>query len=124
MTEMARLIEMHNIKPAQVVKVEVGANHAMLQALLHHQPQTGLEAKFSMEFCMAILLGVFRLPGACEAHVTYRVPCPRLNRHRSSLQTSRPGMPFRCCNLRDGSRNGHSRIYNSNLGGALNASRP
>jgi 2-methylcitrate dehydratase PrpD len=56
MTEMARLIEVHNIKPAQVVKVEVGANHAMLQALLHHQPQTGLEAKFSMEFCMAILL--------------------------------------------------------------------
>jgi 2-methylcitrate dehydratase PrpD len=56
MTEMARLIEMHDIKPAQVVKVEVGANHAMLQALLHHRPQTGLEAKFSMEFCMAILL--------------------------------------------------------------------
>jgi 2-methylcitrate dehydratase PrpD len=56
MTEMARLIELHDIKPAQVVKVEVGANHAMLQALLHHQPQTGLEAKFSMEFCMAILL--------------------------------------------------------------------
>jgi 2-methylcitrate dehydratase PrpD len=28
----------------------------MLQALLHHHPQTGLEAKFSMEFCMAILL--------------------------------------------------------------------
>jgi 2-methylcitrate dehydratase PrpD len=56
MTEMARLIEVNNIKPAQVVKVEVGANHAMLQALLHHNPQTGLEAKFSMEFCMAILL--------------------------------------------------------------------
>jgi 2-methylcitrate dehydratase PrpD len=28
----------------------------MTQALLHHHPQTGLEAKFSMEFCMAILL--------------------------------------------------------------------
>jgi 2-methylcitrate dehydratase PrpD len=56
MTEMARLIEVNNIKPAQVAKVEVGANHAMLQALLHHHPQTGLQAKFSMEFCMAILL--------------------------------------------------------------------
>jgi 2-methylcitrate dehydratase PrpD len=56
MTEMARLIEVNNLKPAQVVKVEVGANHAMLQALLHHRPQTGLQAKFSMEFCMAILL--------------------------------------------------------------------
>jgi 2-methylcitrate dehydratase PrpD len=56
MTEMMRLIESHDIRPAQVKQVDVGANHAMTQALLHHQPQTGLEAKFSMEFCMAILL--------------------------------------------------------------------
>ena len=28
----------------------------MLNALLHHEPKTGLEAKFSMEFCIAILL--------------------------------------------------------------------
>jgi 2-methylcitrate dehydratase PrpD len=56
MTELMRLIEQHDIRPAQVKQVDVGANHAMTQALLHHQPQTGLEAKFSMEFCMAILL--------------------------------------------------------------------
>jgi 2-methylcitrate dehydratase PrpD len=28
----------------------------MPNALIHHQPKTGLEAKFSMEFCMAALL--------------------------------------------------------------------
>jgi len=28
----------------------------MTTTLLHHQPKTGLEAKFSMEFCLAILL--------------------------------------------------------------------
>jgi 2-methylcitrate dehydratase PrpD len=56
MTEMMRLIEANDIRPAQVKQVEVGANHDMTQALLHHHPQTGLEAKFSMEFCMAILL--------------------------------------------------------------------
>jgi 2-methylcitrate dehydratase PrpD len=56
MTEMMRLIESHDIRPAQVKQVDVGANHAMTQALLHHHPQTGLEAKFSMEFCVAILL--------------------------------------------------------------------
>jgi 2-methylcitrate dehydratase PrpD len=56
MTEMMRLIELHDIRPAQVKQVEIGANHAMTQALLHHQPQNGLEAKFSMEFCAAILL--------------------------------------------------------------------
>jgi len=56
MTEMARLIEKHNVKPSQVTAVEVGANHNMTAALLHHQPKNGLQAKFSMEFCMAILL--------------------------------------------------------------------
>jgi 2-methylcitrate dehydratase PrpD len=56
MTEMLRLIEANDIRPAQVRQVEVGANHNMTQALLHHHPQNGLEAKFSMEFCMAILL--------------------------------------------------------------------
>ncbi|MEA3149808.1 MAG: hypothetical protein QOD56_747, partial [Gammaproteobacteria bacterium] len=56
MTELMRLIELHDIRPAQVKQVDVGANHAMTQALLHHHPQTGLEAKFSMEFCVAILL--------------------------------------------------------------------
>src|ERR1700726_1950973 len=56
MTELARLIEAHNIQAAQVEKVEVGANHNMTTTLLHHQPKTGLEAKFSMEFCLAILL--------------------------------------------------------------------
>jgi 2-methylcitrate dehydratase PrpD len=56
MTEMMRLIEAHNILPAQVEKVDIGANHNMTTTLLHHQPKTGLEAKFSMEFCLAILL--------------------------------------------------------------------
>jgi 2-methylcitrate dehydratase PrpD len=56
MTELARLIETNNIQAAQVEKVDVGANHNMTTTLLHHQPKRGLEAKFSMEFCMAILL--------------------------------------------------------------------
>src|SRR6202171_545800 len=56
MTELARLMEANNIEATQVEKVDVGANHLMTTTLLHHQPKTGLEAKFSMEFCMAILL--------------------------------------------------------------------
>jgi 2-methylcitrate dehydratase PrpD len=56
MTELARLINIHEIQAAQVEKVDVGANHNMTTTLLHHQPKNGLEAKFSMEFCMAILL--------------------------------------------------------------------
>jgi 2-methylcitrate dehydratase PrpD len=56
MTELARLIATNNIEAAQVEKVDVGANHNMTTTLLHHNPKTGLEAKFSMEFCIAILL--------------------------------------------------------------------
>jgi 2-methylcitrate dehydratase PrpD len=56
MSELARLIEANNIQAAQVEKVDIGANHNMVTTLLHHQPKTGLEGKFSMEFCLAILL--------------------------------------------------------------------
>jgi 2-methylcitrate dehydratase PrpD len=56
MTELMRLIEANNIQATQVEKVDVGANHNMTTTLLHHDPKTGLNAKFSMEFCLAILL--------------------------------------------------------------------
>src|SRR6266853_1407534 len=56
MTEMLRLIHANSIKAADVERIEVGTNHNMPNALIHHQPTTGLQGKFSMEFCMAILL--------------------------------------------------------------------
>jgi 2-methylcitrate dehydratase PrpD len=56
MGEMQRLIREHHIKAADVEKVELGANHAMTTSLLHHHPTTGLQGKFSMEFCLSILL--------------------------------------------------------------------
>ncbi len=56
MTELLRLIHANSIKAADVERIEVGTNHNMPNALIHHQPTTGLQGKFSMEFCMAILL--------------------------------------------------------------------
>jgi len=56
MTEMLRLIKEHDIKPEQIVNVKVGTNHNMPNALIHHRPTNELQAKFSMEFCMVILL--------------------------------------------------------------------
>lgn len=53
---MLDLILKNNIRPAQVKKVRVGTNRHMPNALIHHRPKTELNAKFSMEFCMAILL--------------------------------------------------------------------
>jgi 2-methylcitrate dehydratase PrpD len=56
MTEMLKLILKHDIRPEQVERVKVGTNQNMPNALIHHRPKTELNAKFSMEFCMAILL--------------------------------------------------------------------
>jgi 2-methylcitrate dehydratase PrpD len=56
MRVMLRLIEEHDIRPDQVRRVRVGTNSNMPNALIHHRPRTELHAKFSMEFCMAILL--------------------------------------------------------------------
>jgi 2-methylcitrate dehydratase PrpD len=56
MTEMQRLIRTEKIKAADVDFVEVGTNHNLPNALIHHHPKNNLQAKFSMEFCLAILL--------------------------------------------------------------------
>jgi 2-methylcitrate dehydratase PrpD len=56
MTEMLRLIRANKIRAQDVVRVRVGTNHNMPNALIHHRPKNELQAKFSMEFCMAILL--------------------------------------------------------------------
>jgi 2-methylcitrate dehydratase PrpD len=56
MGEMLRLIREHHLAAADVDKVELGANHAMTTSLLHHHPTTGLQGKFSMEYCLSILL--------------------------------------------------------------------
>jgi 2-methylcitrate dehydratase PrpD len=56
MTEMLRLIRTHDIRADQVRRVRVGANSNMPNALIHHRPEDELQAKFSMEYCMAILL--------------------------------------------------------------------
>jgi 2-methylcitrate dehydratase PrpD len=56
MTELLRLIKEHNIRADQVERLDVGTNSYMPTALIHHKPADELQAKFSMEFCMASLL--------------------------------------------------------------------
>jgi 2-methylcitrate dehydratase PrpD len=56
MDGMLRLIEKNNVKAADVDRVEVGGNLSNYETLFRHHPTSGLEGKFSMEFCMAILL--------------------------------------------------------------------
>jgi len=56
MSVMLDLIRRHDLRPERVKRVAVGTNHNMPNALIHHRPRNELQAKFSMEFCMAILL--------------------------------------------------------------------
>lgn len=56
MTELLRLIRAHDIKPGAVERVRVGTNSHMPNTLIHNCPTDELQAKFSMPFCMAILL--------------------------------------------------------------------
>jgi 2-methylcitrate dehydratase PrpD len=53
---MLDLIRKHDVRADQVARVKVGTNRHMPNALIHHRPKNELQAKFSMEFCMAILL--------------------------------------------------------------------
>lgn len=71
MTEMLRLIRTEHVRAADVEQVEVGTNHNLPNALIHHHPKDALQAKFSMEFCMAILLldGKAGLPQFTDAVV-------------------------------------------------------
>ncbi len=56
MAVMIDLIRRYELRPERLKRVAVGTNHNMPNALIHHRPRTELQAKFSMEFCMAILL--------------------------------------------------------------------
>ena len=94
MGEMLRLIRENNIKAADVEKVDVGANHAMMTSLLHHRPTTGLQGKFSMEFCMSILL-LERKAGLNEYQdaVVQRADVQEMIKRVTSTSIRRPKAP-------------------------------
>ncbi len=56
MAVVAELVARHDVRPEQVVKIRVGTNHHMPTTLLHNDPHTELQAKFSMPFSVAILV--------------------------------------------------------------------
>jgi 2-methylcitrate dehydratase PrpD len=56
MTVLLRLIGENQIKAQDVERIDVGTNRNIPTALIHHRPKTGLQGKFSMEFCLSCLL--------------------------------------------------------------------
>ncbi len=59
------LVERHDVKPEAVERIQVSTGETQLRMLRNSRPQTGLEAKFSMQFAMASAL-VARKVGLAE----------------------------------------------------------
>ncbi|CAM3761197.1 MmgE/PrpD family protein [Bordetella sputigena] len=56
MTKMLELVKRHDIRPGDVKRIHVKTSQNIHHTLLHHHPTTELQAKFSLEFCLAALL--------------------------------------------------------------------
>jgi 2-methylcitrate dehydratase PrpD len=56
MTQLLALIEEHDVRPDEVSRVRVRTGGGTFKTLFHHHPKRALEAKFSLEFCLATIL--------------------------------------------------------------------
>lgn len=56
MTTMLNLVRRHDVQPDAVETIRVFTSQNIHHTLLHHRPTTELQAKFSLEFCLAALL--------------------------------------------------------------------
>ncbi|MCX7137701.1 MAG: MmgE/PrpD family protein [Proteobacteria bacterium] len=65
MCELEKIVLENNILPNQVERIGVRTNRLLPGNLTYHRPVTGLEGKFSMEFCLASML-VLRRAGLAE----------------------------------------------------------
>jgi 2-methylcitrate dehydratase PrpD len=55
-TLFLELTRKHGVDPARIARIKVCTSENIHKTLLHHRPTTELEAKFSMEFCIAAIL--------------------------------------------------------------------
>jgi len=53
---MLEIVNKHNLSPEEFGEIEVRVDPSTLKVLIHSNAQSGLEGKFSMEFCMAIAI--------------------------------------------------------------------
>ncbi len=51
---LALLVD-HDVDAREINSITVGTSRHMPNALIHHHPKTELEAKFSMEYCLAVI---------------------------------------------------------------------
>jgi len=72
---LLELVREHDVRPEQVERIDVGVNSHVPNALIHTQPTTALEGKFSLQFQMAI--GVLERGAGIAQFVDERVRDPR-----------------------------------------------
>lgn len=60
MCKLKELVLAHDIQPAQVERIAVKTNRLLPVNLTYYRPETGLQGKFSMEFCLAAILTLRR----------------------------------------------------------------
>jgi 2-methylcitrate dehydratase PrpD len=65
MCAVADLVSGHDLGPADIAAIYVGTNRYMPTALIHHRPANELQAKFSMEYCVAVT-AIERTPGLAD----------------------------------------------------------
>jgi 2-methylcitrate dehydratase PrpD len=65
MCALADIVTGQDIKPADIARLYVGTNRHMPTALIHHRPGNALQAKFSMEYCLAVT-AIERTPGLAD----------------------------------------------------------
>ncbi|GIX49343.1 MAG: hypothetical protein KatS3mg131_3554 [Candidatus Tectimicrobiota bacterium] len=58
---MLALVQAHGLKPEAVSEIVCQCSAVLLDFLIHHRPTTGLQGKFSMEYCLAAALVYGRL---------------------------------------------------------------
>jgi 2-methylcitrate dehydratase PrpD len=69
------LVKHHDLEADQIAAIEVGTNTNVLNALIHNEPRTALEGKFSIPFCMAI--GVLERKAGIAQFVDRKVRHPK-----------------------------------------------
>lgn len=52
---LLRLLTENDVAPEQIDRISVRTNDRVLKTLIHHSPADGMQAKFSMEFTLAII---------------------------------------------------------------------
>ena len=68
---MLRVVNDHDVQPDEVESIDIGVVHITPKFLIHNDPHTGLEGKFSMQYCLsrALLDRSIRIPHFTDSAV-------------------------------------------------------